>query len=65
MENISGKFKKIFSDHEQLIQEFSSLPEVQFETYDFSNTPKNNITNLPTVNDPAKEEFYQTFFTGI
>lgn len=36
---------------------------MQYETYNFSNTPTNIIKNLPIINDPIKEEFYQTFFT--
>ncbi|QOR66301.1 methyl-accepting chemotaxis protein [Cytobacillus suaedae] len=59
MEAISGKFEKIFNDYEKLIQDLGNADETQFETFSFPNTAKNSITNMPSANDPVKEEYYQ------
>lgn len=65
MEKVSGKFKEIFLEHEALMDEFSRLPELQYQTYDFSNALKDKIPHMPIVNDPEKESFYHRFLTAF
>ncbi|MBS4174819.1 methyl-accepting chemotaxis protein [Bacillus sp. FJAT-49736] len=62
MEKFSTKFKNIFIEHEDLIKNFSSKSQVQFQTYNFTASSAQKFTNMPTVNDPVKEVFYQKFF---
>ncbi|UII55342.1 methyl-accepting chemotaxis protein [Cytobacillus spongiae] len=62
MENVSAKFKRIFSEHENLIDEFTGYPELKIDTYRFPTKVEKNITNMPKPNDPMKMEFYESFF---
>lgn len=59
------EFRDIFSTYENLLNELSEYPEVKVEDYRFTNTEKNNILNMPEVNSPVKEEFYQEYLTSL
>ena len=65
MEKVSKKAEAIFKEYENELGKIAELPEIQFDTYDFPNNNGDKIRNLPTVNDPNKEQFYQSFLQTL
>jgi methyl-accepting chemotaxis protein len=65
MENVGGKFKKIFLEYEGIIADISGMEELDYKSYSFNNDTNDKITNMPSVNDPVKTAFYETFLRGI
>lgn len=63
MEGLDPKFEKIFLEYEDIISELAKLEEMNYQNYNFPSETREGITNMPTLNDPAKTYFYETFLT--
>lgn len=66
LESLVPKFGKIFGEYETILNDVSQLPELQYDTYQFSkDKPDKTYANMPLVNDPVKTEFYEGFLMDI
>ncbi|WP_429338826.1 methyl-accepting chemotaxis protein [Ornithinibacillus bavariensis] len=65
MENIGGKFKKVFLEYEKIITDIAAMEELDYQSYTYSNDKKDDIVNMPNINDPVKTAFYEAFLKNI
>ncbi|WP_244853488.1 methyl-accepting chemotaxis protein [Ornithinibacillus bavariensis] len=65
MENIGGKFKKVFLEYEKIITDIAAMEELDYQSYTYSNDKKDDIANMPNINDPVKTAFYEAFLKNI
>lgn len=64
LEEISPKFTEIFQMYETKVQELLTEDEMAFQTYTYTNSPK-EVSNMPNVNNPVKTAFYETYLTEV
>ncbi|KAA0545256.1 methyl-accepting chemotaxis protein [Bacillus sp. BGMRC 2118] len=63
LEESSPAFTKIFKEYEQILEDISKKEEMQYQSYQFTNSAEKNITNMPLANEPVKTEFYEKFLS--
>lgn len=65
MENVDSTFEDIFEEYEGILSSIIEMEELHYQQYEFPTEGNSSATNMPSVNDPIKTNFYQTFLTNV
>lgn len=65
LEENSDKVKEVFQEHEEMLASIGSSSEMDYKNYEFSNDVEGNFSNMPSVNDPQKTEFYEDHLSNL
>ncbi|KGX91211.1 methyl-accepting chemotaxis protein [Pontibacillus marinus] len=65
LEENSDKVKEVFQEHEKMLSSIGKSSEMDYKNYEFSNEVENSISNMPSVNDPQKTEFYEDHLNNL
>ncbi len=65
LEENSEEVKEVFRQHEKMLKSIGESSEIDYKNYNFSNKVENNISNMPSANNPQKTEFYEDYLTEL
>lgn len=62
LEDISSSISNIFKDAEATIQTLSTKPQVNYQSFTFTNTDVPDSSHMPVGNQPVATDFYNQYF---
>ncbi|MFZ3577039.1 methyl-accepting chemotaxis protein [Virgibacillus sp. DJP39] len=65
IEAMSKKSQEVFAKYESVLTKISKSAEMNPETYAFPTDAEKEFVNMPTVNDPIKTSFYESYLKDV